>query len=42
MEHRNNVNSFLFIQMAKVQQQTEWKKKPEGSDYGSWICNWEN
>ena len=26
MEHRNNVNLSLFIQLAKIQQQNEWKK----------------
>ena len=36
-EHRNNVTPSLFIQSGKVQQQNEWKKKPEVSDYGPWI-----
>ena len=34
MEHKNNVNPSLFIQLAKVQQQNERKKKPEVSEYG--------
>ena len=34
MEHTNNVNPSLFIQLAKVQQQNERKKKPEVSEYG--------
>ena len=43
MEHRNNVNFSLFIQLAKSQQpQNEWKKKPGVSEYGPWTCNWEN
>ena len=37
MEHRNNVNFSLFIQLAKSQQpQNEWKKKPGVSEYGPW------
>ena len=43
MEHRNNVNLSLFVQLAKVQQpQNEWKKKPGVSEYGPWVCNWAN
>ena len=43
MEHRNNVNLSLFMQLAKVQQpQNEWKKEPGVSEYGPWICNWVN
>ena len=41
-EHRHNVNPSLFIQLAKVQQQNEWKKKPGVSEYGGWIRNWGN
>ena len=40
MEHRNNVNLSQFIQLAKVQQQNKWKKKPGVSEHGPWICNW--
>ena len=39
MEHRKHVNPSLFIQMAKVQKQNKWKKKPGESEYGPWICN---
>ena len=42
MEQRNNVSFSLFIQLPKVQQQNEWKKKPRVSDYWHWICNWTN
>ena len=28
------------MQLAKVQQQNEGKKKPGVSEYGLWICNW--
>ena len=44
MEHRNNVNLSLFIQLAKVKQQPQngWKKKPGLSECGPWICNWSN
>ena len=44
MEHRNNVNLSLFIQLANVKQQpqTEWKKKPEVSEYRPWKYNWAN
>ena len=41
-EHRNNVNPSLFIQLAIVQQQNDWKKKPGVSKSGPWICNWAN
>ena len=41
-ERRNNVNPSLFIQLAKVQQQNELKKKPGVWEYGPWICNWVN
>ena len=35
MDHRNNVNLSLFIQLAKVKQpQNEWNKKPGVSEYG--------
>ena len=42
MEHRNNVNLSLFIQLVNVKQQlqNEWKRKPGVSEYGPWICNW--
>ena len=33
----NNVNSSLFMQLAKIKQQNEWKKKPRASEYGPWI-----
>ena len=42
MGHKNNVNPSLFIQLAKVQQQNEWEKKPGVSAYGPWICNCAN
>ena len=29
-----------MIQLGKVWQQNEWKKKSEVSEYGPWICNW--
>ena len=32
-EHRNNVNPSLFIQLAKLLQQNEWKKKPGVLEY---------
>ena len=41
-EHRNNVNPSLFIQLAKVQQQNEWKKKLGILEYRPWICNQAN
>ena len=42
MEHRDNVNLSLFIQLVNVKQQlqNEWKRKPGVSEYGPWICNW--
>ena len=40
MEHRNNVNPSLFMQLAKVQEKNEWKKKPGVSEYGPGISNW--
>ena len=30
------------MQLAKVQQQNEWKKKPGVSEYGPWMYNWVN
>ena len=42
MKQRNNVNTCLFIKLAKVQQQNEWKKKPGVSEYEPWTCNWAN
>ena len=42
MEHGSNVNLSLFIQLSKVRQQNEWKKKRGVSEYGHWICNWTN
>ena len=42
MKHRNNVNTCLFIKLAKVQQQNEWKKKPGVSEYEPWTCNCAN
>ena len=35
--HRNNVRPSLFIRLAKVKQQNEWKKRPGISEYGPWI-----
>ena len=40
MEDRNKVNLSLFIQLVKVQQWNESKKKAGVSE--PWICNWEN
>ena len=44
MEHRNNSDSSLFVQLANdtQQPQNEWKKKPGLSEYGPWICNSSN
>ena len=38
---RKNANPSLFIQVAKVQQH-EWKKSLGASEFGCWICDWEN
>ena len=37
MEHGNSVNPSLFIQLAKVQQQNEWKK--EAKSIRVWALN---
>ena len=36
------INPSLPINLTKVQQQNEWKKKPGIWEYGPWVCNWAN
>ena len=36
------INPSLTVNLTKVQQQNEWKKKPGLWEYGPWVCNWAN